>query len=386
MIDKIMKEKTITWWQGAIIIALSIACAGCLTLFIGEDIASLNIFTPTNKKGDFHITDIYNAVEKNNIDDVGGRPLSEEVVVVGIDGLGRAETLEVIRKVASLQPAAIGLDFGMKDSVMLRDEVMEVIVSNPLIVSPMELVPVGEETFRDSLLSFYEERYPVHRGFVNIDAAEMWNVIRTFHPMVLTADGDTLPNMVLEMARVAKPERAQALLDRHQAVEHIDFVSREIMVIPPHCLGMEEVENYMRGKAVLIGDTAYLPDMRITPLHEPMGGVLVHAYALQTILGNSYIQAWPEWLIWLIAFGLAGAFVLILQGARHLSNSGNWLIRMSQFVLMFLLVWCGCYIFSVYHTYADFTNVIAMLGFSALSFDIFYALIGLWKLLFKIKN
>lgn len=374
-----MKEKKIKWWGGGIIIALSIACAWCLTLFIGEDIASLHIFTPTNKKGDFHITDIYNAVEKNNIDEVGGRPLSEDVVVVGIDGLGRAETLEVIRKVASLQPAAIGLDFGMKDSVTLRDEVLDVVASNPLIVSPVELVPEGDSVSGVNRLSFYEEAYHVRTGFVNIDAIEMWNVIRTFHPFVQTEDGDTLPNIALEMARVAVPERAQALLDRGNEVEYIDFVSRKIMVIPPQCLGMEEVEDYMRGKAVFIGDTAYLPDMRITPLHEPMCGVMVHAYILQTILANSYISAWPTWLIWLIAFIMAGAFVLILQGARHLSNSGNWLIRMSQFVLMFLLVWCGCYIFSVYHTYADFTIVIAMLGFSALSFDIFYALVGLWK-------
>lgn len=381
-----MREKKITWWQGGIIIALSIACAWCLTVFIGEDIASLNIFTPANKKGDFHITDIYNAVEKNNIDEVGGRPLSEEVVVVGIDGLGRAETLEVIEKVASFQPSAIGLDFGMKDSVTLREEVLNIVAANPRIVSPIQLIPMGDNSYRDSLLSFYEETHPVHKGFVNIDAAEMWNVIRTFHPFVRSAKGDTLPNIVLELARIAAPDRAQELIARGRATEHIDFVSRQVAVIPAECLDLPEVEAYMRGKAVLIGDTAYLPDMRITPLHDPMGGVLVHAYALQTVLGNSYIKAWPQWLIWLIAFVLAGGFVLILQGARKLSNSGNWLIRMSQFLIMFLLVMGGCYIFSVYHTYADFTNVIAMLGFSALSFDIFYALVGMWKLIFKVES
>ena len=111
-----------------------------------------------------------------------------------------------------------------------------------------------------------------------------------------------------------------------------------------------------------------------------MAGVLIHAYALQTVLGGSYIERWPDWIIWMLGFGLSLLFILILQVAKGLSNSGNWLIRMSQFVLMFGLVVWGCYIFSVDHRYADFTTVIALLGFSALTFDIAYAIwaFALW--------
>ena len=376
-----MKEKILKACGFLFLTTISLTIAWLITKSIGADISSLEIFKPTDKKGDFRITDIYNAVEKNNYDAIGGAPLSDHVIVVSVDNLNRLETLNAINKVVQCNPAAIGLDFPFEDSVLHRDYLLHTVLFNDTIVSATKVEFLkGSNYFRRKYLSFYEKEFPsAHVGYVNIDADYTWNVIRTFHPFVLGARGDTLNSMVLELAKLANPERAQKLLSRHNETEIIDFVSYRIEVIPSALLDCDDIVKRIEGKAVLLGDTAYAPDVRITPLHEPMSGIMVHAYALQTVLEDSYIDYWSSWKIWLISLMLTIAFLFILWKARGKSDSGNWIIRMSQFLIMFLLVLWGCYEFSVHHEYADFTMSITILGFSALTFDLAFALIGLGK-------
>jgi len=378
-----MNEQKIKWWYAGIIIIISIVLARLLTMLFGADMTSLDIFAPANKLGDFHITDIYNVVEINNINEVGGRKKSDDVVIVSIDQLGREETLNVINTVSDMHPTAIGLDFPFEDPEPFGQEVLNTILFNDLIVSANKVDPKSYEVIP---LSFYEVMYDdINTGFVNIDAANTWNVIRTFHPYVLGRNGDTIPNMALALARMARPDLAQTLIARNRSVEVIDFVSREIRIIPHERLSEAGIEQYINGKVVLIGDTAYTPDIRITPLKDLMAGVQIHAYAVQTILGASYIDMWPTWRIWLIALVCSLIFLVILQLAKqYLKDSGNWFVRFSQFILMILLVLWGCYIFSVYHAYADFTIVISMLVFSSLAFDLAYFLIGVSKKIFDI--
>ena len=171
-----MDEIKLKWWQYALILLFSFIVALGMTIYIGSDISSLDIFAPTNKRGDFKITDIYNAVEINNNDN---RPYSDYVVVVGIDKLDRRQTLEVINKVAQLHPAAIGLDFPFKESPILRDSVLLAILGDDRIVSPIRL----DTNNRPIPMSFYEKEYPdVPIGYVNIMAEHPWNVVRDFCP------------------------------------------------------------------------------------------------------------------------------------------------------------------------------------------------------------
>ena len=364
-----MEESKLKWWQYAIILALSFLLALMTSLYIGSDLSSLDIFAPKDKRGDFRITDIYNAVEINNYPD---RPYSEDVVVVGIDKLDRRQTLEVINKVAQLHPAAIGLDFPFKESPILRDSILITILGDDRIVSPIRL----DSDNRPISMSFYEEEYPyVPMGYVNIMAEHPWNVIRTFCPYRIY-NGDTIPSLVLELAQLTNPEMARKLLARSRDVETIDFVSTRIEIIPAYQLDSPDVVRRIQGKAVLIGDTAYMPDIRVTPLHELMAGVKIHAYALQTVLADTYIDERSDFYIWTWAVFTSIIFLLFLQWAKnHLNNTGNFIIRLLQFFLLIGFVTCGCKQFSESHVYADFTNVIALAGFSALFFDIAHAFI-----------
>ena len=248
-----MEREPIKCWQATLIIILSIAFAWWLTVFIGADIASLSIFTPSNKRGDFKMTDIYNAVEMNNIEEVGGRPISDEVVVVSVDQLDRKQTLDAIHKVLQMKPSSIGLDFPFEDSVKHRDYLIQTLTENPIIVSAtqIELTKIGQ--LRRKYASFYEKDYDVPVGFVNIDAAAIWNVIRTFHPYVVDENGDTIPNIALALARISNPQRAAQLVARNNAVETIDFVSRSIEIVPAYLLDDDGIARKIAGKAVTDG-------------------------------------------------------------------------------------------------------------------------------------
>ena len=366
-----MDEIKLKWWQYALILLVSFVLALGVTIYIGSDISSLDIFAPANKRGDFKITDIYNAVEINNNEHPS---YSDDVLIVGIDKLDRRQTLEVINKVVQLRPAAIGLDFPIEESPILRDSILLTIIGDDRIVSPIRL----DTANKPIPMSFYEKEYPdVPMGYVNIMANYPWDVIRTFCPYKIY-NMDTIPSMVLELAKLTHPEAAQRLLQRERETETIDFVSHRVEVIQANLLDSADVARRIQGKAVLIGDTAYALDTRITPLHKLMAGVKIHAYALQTVLGETYIEERSDVYIWTWAIIISILFLSILQYAKkHLNNTGNFIIRMFQFFLLIGFVAWGCKLFSDNHVYADFTNVISLAGFSALFFDITYAVIAI---------
>ena len=351
-------------WQNVVIPVLSLVLAFLVSNHIGSDLSSLDIFAPSNKKGDFKITDIYNAVEINNY---RNRPYSEDVVVVGIDDLDRKQTLDVIHKIAQLQPAAIGLDFAFEDPGELRDSILFAIVGDDRIVSPIRL----DTNNMPVLMSFYEMENPdIPMGYVNIMADHPKNVLRTFRPYVIY-NGYTIPSLVLELAMRTNPESAQSLLERNREVENINFVRHRIEVIADTLLDRPDVAKRIQGKAVLIGDTAFAPDMRITPIHELMAGVKIHAYALQTVLANTYIEEKSDTYIWTWAVMISIIFLFLLLIAKlFMPESGNFFIRMIQCAILFGIVISGCWLFSEDQVYADLTRVITLAGFSALFFDL----------------
>ena len=137
-------------------------------------------------------------------------------------------------------------------------------------------------------------------------------------------------------------------------------------------------QKKLKDKVVMIGSMSDVKDTYLTPLRQPQAGVMIHAHAVQTILSGTYIRESSAWLSWFIAIILCMTFITLLWIARkRMSYIGNLLIRISQFAIMFGLVWLGCYIYSGWHIYADFSPAIWMLGLGAIAFDVTFALYGI---------
>ena len=366
-----MTEKKLHWWQAEIIIVLSLLLAIGLAQFILYDFSSIEIFAPVEKKLDFRVSDIYNAVEeKKHIVE-----LSKDVIVVSVDECNREQIAEVINLIASYKPKAIGLDISFMTEKANNDTLLRAILDIENLVTATKVVnPDMGMYYEREQISFFESKYNLpHVGYVNLDAVHMWNIVRTFVPYVLLGENDTLCSMELELARIAAPDQARRLEKRGKEAEIIDYTDYEIEVLSAARLEKEYVAERLRNKVVLVGDITDIKDTYRTPLHDSQPGVLIHAYALQTILSGRYIEEYKGWVNWLIAV-LIG--LLLISGLLCAIEYQllNLFVRITQFALMFLLVVCGCAIYSRTHMYADFMPAILMLGFGALSFDIVYAL------------
>ena len=353
------------------IIVLSLLLAIGLAQFILYDFSSIEMFAPLEKKLDFQVSDIYNAVEeKKQVVD-----LSQDVIVVSVDECNREQTAELIRLIASYEPKAIGVDLSFMTKKANNDTLLDAITNTRnLVTATMVVKPDTGRYYERQHVSFFEDEYDLpHVGYANLDAAHMWNIVRTFVPYVLVGERDTLRSMALELARIAAPEQAKRVESRGKEVEIIDYTDYEIEVVDAARLQKAYVAERLRNKVVLVGDTADTKDTYRTPLHDSQAGVLIHAYALQTILSGRYIDEYPTWLNWTIAVCIG---LLLIGGLLCAVEYQilNLFVRIAQFALMYVLIVCGCAIYSRTHMYADFAPSILMLGFGALSFDIVYAL------------
>lgn len=368
------------WWHGGLIVVLSVVIAGLFSAFLRADFSSIDIFAPIEKKMDFQVSDIYNMLEE----DKSERELSKDVVVVSIDELNREQLLALIDTVALYEPKAIGLDIYFSIPKADNSKLLDIVKNTPNMVS---ISQVQKDTngihYVEKYLSFYDDSIaPPHRGYANLDINHSWTVVRTFLPYVCTREGKIIPGISLELAKIAAPERAQQLMERGNTEEIIDFTHREIEVISAKRLRNPEVAKRLTGKVVLIGVIKDTKDIYLTPLKEPMPGVLIHAYAAQTIICGHYIQTREKWVNWTIAFCFCFLLVILLLYAsekKEIGSALNLVIRIMVFLSVILFVFLGCWVFTTRHVYVDYSPSLLMLTFGTMAFDIVYAGYGLFR-------
>lgn len=371
-------QKRMKWWHGVLIIALTMGMAGLFSAFLSSDFSSIDIFAPIEKKVDFRVSDIYNMMEEER----QGRERSDEVVVISVDDFDREGVIEIIHTLSDYGVKAIGLDVYFAIEGADNTALIEMVRTTENMVSLTKVIR-EDGYYRAENQSFFEkELTPPHRGYANLDINHSWNVVRTFIPQVVTSEGETIPSMALELAKIANPARAQEAIERGNTEEIIDFTHQEIEVISAHRLQNEDVAARLKDKVVLVGLIHDNKDTYLTPLHEPVAGVLIHAYATQTILNGQYIRTRAVWKNWMVAGCLCLLLVCLLLFANEyepMRYSLNLIVRITMFVTMFSLVYIGCMIFAKYHLYVDYSPAILMLAFGTQAFDIVYAGYGVWR-------
>lgn len=375
-----MENVTIKWWHGAVIVLLSVAIAALFSAFLRADFSSIDIFAPIEKKVDFQVSDIYNMLEEDKPE----RELSTSVIVVSIDGMDREQLIDLIDTIRLYEPKAIGLDIYFSIPKADNSRLLQVVANTPEMVSISQVHKDTDELhYVENFLSFYDDTLtPPHRGYANLDINHSWTVVRTFLPYVRSREGRIIPALSLELAKIAAPERAQQLMERGNTEEIIDFTHREIEVLAAKRLKNPDVAKRLKGKVVLIGVINDTKDIYLTPLKEPAPGVLIHAYAAQTIITGQYIRTREPWLNWTIAVTFCFLLVSLLLFASEKKEIGtalNLIIRIVVFLSVLIFVFLGCWVFSARHMYVDYTPSLLMLTFGTMAFDIVYAVYGLFR-------
>lgn len=354
--------------QSIIITILSIL----LSHFIIHDFESLSAFASSKSSADFEMSDIYNMVSNQRKVSIA----SPHVTVVAADECSRQELLDLLELVSEYEPKAIGLDIFFRNAENDSTMVLEALQSTPNLVLPCKLQPTETGEYERIFYSFVEEKLDANYAYVNLNASSTQDVVREFTPMTPIFPRDTLLHITTAMAEMVAPEQYDILRKRNKKTETIKYSSIEIPIIHAHEIlqshNYDYLSRHLTRRAVLIGDINNLNDMYSTPLKGLTPGVLIHAYALNTIITEAYTGVSPSWLNWMIAIFVCVLFIYanILIKERW-SHIGNLLMRVLQIALMFGMVLLGAYWYNQHMQYIDFSPVILMIGFSALAGDVY---------------
>ena len=350
-----------------------------MTRFVIYDFSSLSAFMPLEKATDFEMSDLYNAVEENKAE----HHLSHDVCVISVDNCSREGVLDVVNMVSAFQPAAIGLDIVFPWPEQDNTYLLTTLSETPNLVCVNKVVPTEDDNTRFEVVpsSFYEPLITPTYGHAKLVANSTRAVVRKFYSYVLTSDGDTLLSLPSALAKLAKPESYTELVSRQSEVETVDYTTWEIPVYPAEELFNGIIgEDELTGKVVLLGDMNNMQDSYLTPLNGLMPGVMIHASATQTVLSGTYINTTPPWINWCMGILLCFLLAALLMEARNrMSNVGSMVIRLAQVAIMYQIVVFGCKYYSQSHVYLDFSPSLLMIGLSALSFDIWFGLYGLFR-------
>lgn len=380
-------NKWLIYLGKSIIITLLSLLLSHIVLYDLENIAS---FVSADKSSDFQISDIYNSMaDFRHVSQV-----SQSVTVVAVDNCTRQDLLDVLELVSEYAPKAIGLDIFYK-SANDSMQVINTLQNIPNLVLPCKLELANDGQYFRQNYSFVEKYVDTDYAYINLNANDANDVIRDFTPWILTTDGDTLLHMASALAKIAAPKQYVTLRERNNPIETIQFSSVDIPIITSDevltAKDDDYLTRYITDRVILVGDIQHMNDMHTTPLKGMIPGVLIHAYSLNTILTSLYIDSTPQWFNWLIALLITIAFVFTSFFFKELwSHVANAAIRSMQILLMFSMVIIGAYWYNNHMQYIDFSQVVLMIGFSALASDFCDAILAIYlksnKLINKYKK
>lgn len=356
-----------------------------LSRFIIYDISSLSVFSPMEKASDFQMSDIYLSVaaDKGKI-----KQLSNQITIIALDGCTRQEIIDVIDIISEFEPTAIGLDICFQNPTNDDSHLISTLSTTPNLVLPCKIYSIDNH-YERTQFAFYEDIIQGNYGFVNLYANTRRDVIREFKPYIIS-NNDTICSLPFLMVTIAHNLSPAQLLKRDHSTETITFDNTEFYTINAKTeilednLSYEQLTRWIQGKIILLGDINDFSDSYQTPLNDSMAGVMIHAYTLNTILNETYINITPTWLNWLIAVIICVLFVwLNIIAKQKMNNMGNLLVRVVQLLTIYLLIVIGCEYYVHWHRYFDFAPAVLMIGLGALSFDLWF---GAYSLVLYIKH
>lgn len=335
----------------------------------------MSLFSPLDGKSDFQLSDIYTKVANRR----GVSYCSDRVLVVASDNCSREEIVRMIEVLDAMHPDAIGVDINFQypthdDSYMLSvfDKCPNLVL--PLIVSYDEGKDVFvKDEWTNSFLTEWldEDKFSV----VNLERYSTWGPIRSFRPFY-TINDERIQSFSVHLASLADNEATDTFINRGYESEYINFTSRILEVITYGDIFAKDgtvnqnIATKVEGRVVIVGDVNNSKDLFPVPHEDKMPGAIIHAYCVDTILEGNYIDSFPKWLNILLSVVLCYLFMLFnILVEKHLNNGVDFVIRVVQIIIMFVLYKIGCTLYTNSY-YVDMSLVLLMIGSTAFVLDI----------------
>lgn len=347
----------------------------------------------TGENGDFEFADSYARIKEASL----SHALSDSVIVVSTTGCNRQDVADLITALDSLNVRAIGLDLLFLDERQHDSALINAIQQSKNIVLPYGLDSrVDSEQYCISDSSYFYGKLKgdnIHYGSINLNAEAMADKIRRFSTSFQLEGGDEFKSFAAVLAEVSSPESFVKLNDQHRLRnERICFGGVEIETIDwtdiltqteDSVLVIDKTSpvitgQHLNGKVVLVGDTQAADDIHNTPFGEK-AGVIIHAYALNTILSSKYITEAPGWLNYLLAICISFVFIALvvyLRSSDKYRYSGRMIVRLLQAFLIVLFFIIGSILYLKCGFYINFSTTLVMIGLSVIVLDFMTGILG----------
>ena len=332
--------------------------------FTGELLRSVaDIDTP-------ELIDLY-TISANN----SGQQRKSEVVLMPIDGCSRHDVTRVLECLHQLPVAAVGVDVTFpypesEDSALLQ----AITSSDRIVMASREYGSYFEDALVEQGIAF---------GSIQLDMNTRYDIVRTFVPAEIEGT-DTIWSFEAQLMRMVGKKIHRAFpLDQSSYIAYskvrFDTIPTLQLLEPEADIALLAAD--LEGRIVILGDMESVADMYRTPILSDMPGMVIHAYALNTLLQKRHIKCRPVIYSWALALVLCVVFSILMLYYKWVGQDreGLWL-RGTQILLMIVVVWRGLDLFDSSDTYFDMEPVFLALAIQAVVLDI---TVGILSFFFK---
>lgn len=343
-------------------------------LLVAPFSASTSSIFSSPEKTDFVLSDFYAQVADRR----PVRSLSDRIVMVDIDRTDRDGIAEILEMISLCGPDAVGIDINFEEAREDDYRLLSAIKSCPAVVLPLGLSEDGKGSgFNVSEKPFfYGELQGVEYGAANLPGKYERSSIREFPVAFQTAGGSELPSFVAAIARMVSPDSYRRLMERGNEIEIIDYASMEIPVMSVS--DIYDNPESLSGKVVMLGAVNEASDMHSTPVAQSMAGLMIHSYALSTVLNGSYYSNMPKYVDYLLASLLC--FLIVFLSVKYKAKVKGMLLRFLQVVLVYVVVRVGYSLYVDYRIVANFSNTLLMVAFGLFAIDIWNGAVGVMEI------
>ena len=330
------------------LIALAITC-------LAFPVSLLLVLNPFERSADFALSDFYTRAAMRKADPT----ISKEVVIVGVDGLSRKETADVVAYVDYFKPKVVALDVFMEYPSESDSSVVSVLNECSTLMLP-------EDLNNPEHGPVYSNVKPAYWGYANLEATQHGAVVRRF---CIEKDG----KQALAAIAAGRGMTSDSIGNDGLIV----FQGHEFDVIGPEEL--VKLGSSLEGKIVLVGNLSDISDRHPTPIGE-MAGVLIHANIIQTIIDGSVPkEAGRTWCM-ILAFCISLLLMWAHVRVNHISGEiANLALRISQLVMLYLIYLAGSLLFIKFGLYVDFALTILLVAAASVAFDVFYGVAAIFR-------
>lgn len=369
-----------TIWKKFIIKTAIVTCLAVLLNYsILPGLIDLSaVLTQKNTEG-FHISDFYNRVAYY----YAPKQINENVVCINFESESRDSLALLLNLIAEeYKPAAVGVDFyfpveGDNDKLLISAlrRFGDKLVMPQLVCSYID-EETGDEIFVEDYSSYLNDSLPdSHFGVINLETNYNLEVVRDFMPYFPTIMGDTLLNFAVQLSKIARPQSIDLMNQQSFNCEvltiNFPFALLDTISTAEIFDAASDWHEMIDGRVLIIGSNTELKDIYQTSLPDPIAGLQIHAYTVNTIMSGSYIKnSSDSFMIWFSIFVVVIIILLNCWANEYAGSAGNSLIRIVQFIVIIICLIAGYAMFYHYSYSIDFSYCITLIVMSMLAYDI----------------